>query len=132
MERNQRRREQKEREIQRFTKRGQIIGLHRNGYSKKAIAEILGINIKTVNRWVKRYDEEGIGKRKASGAPPKVTTPEMDQRIVNLSIENPHKSSGQIRAELGLGVSNDTVRMRLHAAGRHGHSYAVKPFLSQQ
>lgn len=47
-------------EIQKF----EIIVNHKNGFSIRKIAEKMNINPKTVNLWIKRYNNEGSLNRK--------------------------------------------------------------------
>ena len=107
-------------EANKISLRGQIVGLHRVGYSEREISRQLGVSRPTVHLWVTRYEEEGNLRSRHRGGHPKSTTEDQDQRIVGLSREAPHTPATRIPALLDLQCSVSTVKRRLSRAGRRG------------
>ncbi|KAK3878395.1 hypothetical protein Pcinc_016979 [Petrolisthes cinctipes] len=121
------------RQQQRLTLRGRIIGHLECGLSSRDIADRLGISRSTVQRWVQRWHESGDLRDHPRGRPPRVTTPEVERRILQASEDDPiNNIAVQIRQMLNLEVSVHTVRLRLHAQGRYHRTPAQKQALTEE
>lgn len=105
-------------EAQAVAHRGQMIGLHRAGKSIMAISREMGVSAPTVRRWVRRYHEEDNLSTRARSGRPRVTPPETDRRIVELSRGNPMSPATDIVRQLNVDCHVETVRRRLKEAGR--------------
>ncbi|KAL7634863.1 UNVERIFIED_CONTAM: hypothetical protein RMT77_015240 [Armadillidium vulgare] len=115
-----------------LTLRANIIDLFNKNKKKSHIARELGISIKTVQKWVKRNEENGdLRDRHRSGAP-RCTTHNEDRDII-LGIENnPFTNAREIQRQLQMECSDTTIRRRLHEAGIHHRISAVKHKLSDE
>lgn len=106
--------------------------MRETGLSVSEIARELGLTRKTVYKWCRRWEEEGdLRDRRRPGGPRK-TTPEDDRRILNEVTANPFTNASDIRDNLELQVSSETVRRRLHTAGVHHRVPAVKEKLEER
>ncbi|KAK3889508.1 hypothetical protein Pcinc_006480 [Petrolisthes cinctipes] len=85
---------------QHISERSRIFVLHDEGLSNRAIAGRLGVSLPTVRKWIRRWQETG--------------------NLNDLAITT----------DLGLEVSNTTVRRRLHAAGLLHRVPAMKEHLT--
>lgn len=110
-----------------------IIALSKAGHSQRAIKEATGRSLGAINRVVQAYcdDNARIGDA-PHGRRPRATTEDEDRLIVAAVADNPFQGAGDIRAAVGLSVSDTTVRRRLHEAGVRSHRAAQKPFLTMQ
>jgi transposase len=115
----------------RLVERAQIIQLASAGRQVSEIAETLGINEKTVRKWLKRFAEQGpsgLEDASRSGAPSRYT-PEVKARIIALALTNPREVGCQfncwtferlavyVREELGFGVKKTRIFEILHEEG---------------
>lgn len=121
------------RQQQNLTLRGRIIGHLECGRSSRDTANALGISRSTVQRWIQRWHESGDLRDCPRGRPPRVTTPEVDQRIRQTSEDDPIENHAvRIREMLNLEASVHTVRRRLHEQGRHHRTPAPKQALTEE
>ncbi|KAK3883897.1 hypothetical protein Pcinc_011800 [Petrolisthes cinctipes] len=60
----------------------------------------------------------------------RVTSREEDERIIQAAVTQPFINAAAITTDLGLEVSNTTVRRRLHAAGVHHRVPAMKEHIT--
>ncbi|KAH9383350.1 hypothetical protein HPB48_024565 [Haemaphysalis longicornis] len=110
-------------------KRLQIIGMSMSDLAQKKIAQATGVAEASVGRIILAYRGEG----RIADSPrclTKKTTEEEDLQIVSCMSDNPFITAGQIRALLGLNVSNELIRQRLREAGIRNRIAAQKPLLS--
>lgn len=112
-------------------KREVIILLHEEGRSNGEIARRLAISKHTVARWIRRHEETGGTVDKPRSGRSKCTTREQDMAISNAIINEPFTPAPQIRRDLGLVCSAQTVRNRHHSNNLHGRTPAKKPELSE-
>ncbi|KAH9375820.1 hypothetical protein HPB48_000508 [Haemaphysalis longicornis] len=110
-------------------KRLQIIGMSMSGLAQKKIAQATGVAEASVGRIIRAYRDEG----RIADAPRCLTkkkTEEEDLQIVSCVSDNPFITAGEIRAVVGLNVSNELIRQRLREAGIRNRIAAQKPLLS--
>jgi transposase len=115
----------------RLVERAQIISLANQGRQVPQIAEAVGINEKTVRKWLKRFDEqgvEGLTDAPRSGAPSRYT-PEVKAQIIALALTNPREVGCKfncwtferlavyVHEELGFGVKKTRIFEILHDEG---------------
>lgn len=96
-------------------KRAQIITLHDQGLSERAISMSVSVPKTTVHDTLSRYaDLQTYTSRKRSGRP-RVTTPQDDRTIRRVCVKDPTASANEILVQLpALGnISARTVRRRL-------------------
>lgn len=108
-----------------------IIELHKNNILPIEISRKLNISRTTVFRWIKRFNEEENLQNQPRKGRPRCTTREQDEQIVAKVISQPITTAAKVNQELGLQISNVTVRRRLHNQGIHHRRPAIKPSLSQ-
>ncbi|KAK3868801.1 hypothetical protein Pcinc_025839 [Petrolisthes cinctipes] len=115
---------------QHISERSRIVALHDEGLSNRAIAGRLGVSLPTVRKWIRRWQETGnlndLERRPRS----RVTSREEDERIIQAAVTQPFINAAAITTDLGLEVSNTTVRRRLHAAGVHHRVPAMKEHIT--
>ena len=87
------------------------------GMNKAAIARTMGLNVKTVTKWINRFDGEGSVATRPRSGQPRIITAEDDQRIVQTVMENPHSSAVDLTQELGLPCNPETTRRHLNENG---------------
>ena len=95
------------------------------------IADTVGVSQKTVQNWIRRFQEEGSLQTKARSGRPRVTTPEVDRLILNTIRNNPLTSVQQHCRDLELACHSNTVRRRAQEAGINCHIPATKEKLTQ-
>jgi transposase len=115
----------------RLVERAKIVQLASTGRQVPEIAETLGLNEKTVRKWLKRFAEQGpLGLEDAprSGAPSRYT-PEVKARIIAAALTNPRELGCKfncwtferlavyVREELGFGVKKTRIFAILHEEG---------------
>lgn len=108
--------------------RGNIIALRQAGYGIKPIARKLGIDPRTVRKWLRRDKETGDLSDLRRKPRNRVTTPEEDRQIIEAvkNGENPVTNAVKLREVLQLNVSVDTIRNRLHEANVQWKAPATK------
>ncbi|KAG7158554.1 putative winged helix-turn-helix domain containing protein 16 [Homarus americanus] len=88
--------------------RGRIVGMRDGGFTNTDIARELGIDRKTLYRWLKRWsEEENLVDRLRSGAPRK-TTPAQDQIIHQAKDQIPF-TNAVVKQDIQLNVTPRTV-----------------------
>lgn len=120
------------RQEEKIFQRGQIIGMRRAGMSIAAISTELAITKSTVRRWCQRWEETGNVTDEARCGRPRKTSPADNRSILESATQSPLQTAVAIRNELQLQVSAGTVRNRLHEAGIHHRTPAVKGRLTDQ
>ena len=109
--------------------RESIVESYEEGNTFRQIARKYNVSIGTVHTWVQRHNlNEDMETRIKSGRKRK-TTSQTDDLIYNTSIRDAFKPATEIKSELGLGVSVDTVRRRLKERGLHSRVPASAPVL---
>jgi len=115
----------------RLVERAKIISLASQGREVPQIAEALGIHEKTVRKWLKRFDEqgvEGLTDAPREGAPSRYT-PEVKAQIIAAALSNPRevgrkfgswtfeRLAAYVREELGFGIKKTRIFEILHEEG---------------
>ncbi|KAK3869895.1 hypothetical protein Pcinc_024838 [Petrolisthes cinctipes] len=80
--------------------RAAIVGMRDAGMPLKAIARARGITIKTVRRWIRRWDGEGTVATRPRSGRPRILSEADDRRIVEAVMETPHTSAVDLTQEL--------------------------------
>ena len=86
-------------------------------HTLSSAATMAGSSVSTVRRWNKRLRETGSADDEPRSGRPRDTTPLEDAAIVRASELNHFASNKDIRHQLALPVSEDTIGRRLDAAG---------------
>lgn len=110
--------------------RGQIIKMWELGASKLRIAEELGVCRSTVQKWIRRFEEEGKTEAKPRSGRPRCTTREEDGQILAMVANGPVVTAVKITRTLNLACDPQTVRNRLEEANKQCHVPAVKECLN--
>ncbi|XP_068234206.1 uncharacterized protein [Palaemon carinicauda] len=92
----------------------------------------MGLNVKTVTKWINRFDgEDSVVTRQRSGRPI-IITGEDGQRIVQTVMERLHLSVVDLTPELGLPCNPETTRRHLNENGFRCCIPAKKEKLSRE
>ncbi|KAH9372005.1 hypothetical protein HPB48_000573 [Haemaphysalis longicornis] len=94
--------------------------------SQRDISVATGRPVPTVNRIVQAFTKEGRLADAPRFRPPRATTHEEDRLIVATAVDNPFLSAREIRDMLGLDISAQLIRSRLHEADIKGRMAAQK------
>ena len=121
-----------ERRDEKTALRARIIGMTESGKSVRNIARDLGISKSTVSQWIRRWQETGCLTDNPKGRPPRKTTAEEDNSVIQAAERNSHSNAVAIRQELGLQITAKTVRLRLHEAGIHHRVPSKKEHLTER
>lgn len=103
------------------------------GSSNKSIARAFAIDMKTVARWINRYQlEQNLQRLPGSGRKPKIDK-RMARRVGRIVLANRFTTAPDIAHSLGLeGVSDKTViRSVKEVTGFENYWAAKKPFISE-
>ncbi len=115
----------------RLVERARIIRLASEGQRVPKIAEAVGLNEKTVRKWLKRFAEyglDGLEDAPRSGAPSRYT-PEVKAQIIALALTNPRdvgrkfnswtfeRLAVSVREDLGFGIKKTRLFEILHEEG---------------
>lgn len=114
-----------------ISRRMMIVGLYMGGQGIHEISRRMGINRKTVQKWVRRYQEEGHVKTRRRCGRPRVTSPDDDRRVVEAAERNPLQTAVALTQDEGMPSSVVTTRRRLKEAELQCHVPARKERLSQ-
>lgn len=85
-----------------FSRRCHIILLKNEGYTSEAIAKIFRITIQPVNKWVKRYEAQGIAglqTKPGQGRKP-ILNKQQDEAKVRAAVEKERQRLKLVKAEL--------------------------------
>ncbi|KAH7955184.1 hypothetical protein HPB49_025247 [Dermacentor silvarum] len=99
--------------------------------SQREIAAAVVGPVSALNRIIRAFRDENWIDDSANAVQERATTPAEDL-IVAASADDPFDTAPEIREELGLHVSADTVRRRLHEAGIQSRVAARKLVLEAQ
>lgn len=94
-----------------------IVELSKQGKPVRAIAAEIGCAVTTVLRVVHAYRDEGRIADASRSSRPRVTDDFQDLMIIAAVVDEPFLSAGDIKQALGIPVSEQTIRHRLHEAG---------------
>lgn len=110
--------------------RHKIIALAEIGQSRQDIASRVGCDVKTVARIVHAFRNEGRIHDALHARRPSSTTPDEDHWIIAAVVDKPTITIKEMQQELGLRVSEKTIRRRLRQAGLRSRVARQKPFLT--
>lgn len=108
-----------------------IINLCLREYSQRAIADMTGRPLSTVNRIIQKYRDEGLLEDAPHNRRPRATTVDEDHQIVAAVAVNPFQSAREVREALAIEASVQTVRRRFSEAGLASRMAAQKPLLTE-
>ena len=87
-----------------------MVILYDMGFPTAEIANDLGVNERTVNRWIVRHTETGLIQPNYRGGRPRATTHEEDLNIALTSIEDPFRTASDIQRILNYDISLKTFQ----------------------
>lgn len=114
-------------------KKQRIVELVENGATYREVSQVLGVGLRTIWRWIRRHREnEGLeGKRRNCGRRAELS--ERQERVLIRSSEyNPFKTAVDLKRELDLPVSVQSVRRYLRVNGLLGRIAAQKEHLTEE
>lgn len=114
-----------------ISRRMMIVGHYMAGQGIHEISRSMGINRKTVQKWVRRYKEEGHVKTRPRCGRPRVTSPDDDRRVVEAAEQYPLKTATALAQDARMPCSVVTTRRRLKEAELYCHVPARKETLSK-
>ncbi len=109
--------------------KGKIIGMSEL-YSSQVIADKLGRDKRTIQRFLNKYRKSGSHERATGSGRKRATTPRVDRLIKRAAVQDRRICSTEIKERLGLQVSERTVRNRLREMGLKSYWSCKKPFIS--
>ncbi|KAL7634885.1 UNVERIFIED_CONTAM: hypothetical protein RMT77_015262 [Armadillidium vulgare] len=112
--------------------RAKIVALFEAGMKKTHICRELGVTLKTVQKWIKRNEEEGDLRDRSRSGGPRCTTSNEDSKIIENAGRDPFTNAREIQRQLQMNCSDETIRRRLHEAGIHHRVSAVKHKLTDE
>lgn len=111
--------------------KGRIVSLRFEGHHNlETIAQMTGTSVKTVQKWINRYEQEGKVQRRFGAGRPRITNQEQDHEIVNYLKENPFSTA--VRASALQNVPYKTALRRIHENGLGNYVAAHHTKLSDQ
>jgi transposase len=112
--------------------RGQIVGLHQAHTPVKTIEAITGVNSKTVEGIITRYNKRGnVNEVQKSGRPP-IVTPRGKRQILKDITNHPFDTVQTIAAKQPYRVSPSTIRKVAGSEQKHRRIARRKPHLSEK
>ena len=119
-----------------FHQRYEIIFLAKSIYGLKfSQTKIIKCHRNTVKRWLGRWEETKELSDRSRLRPPRLTTAEENQLMVDLTTEKMDATSETVQQELEkkkVVISNRTIRRRFHEAGLQYMRPLSKPLLNEQ
>lgn len=109
--------------------RREIVHLAYKGYTQRQIGVLVNRPLKTVNRIIQAFKQEGRIRDAPRAPPPRSTTEDEDALIIAAVVQDPFLPARAIREALDLDASDSTVRRRLKDAGFRSCVAARKPLL---
>lgn len=107
--------------------------LFMEGTTQREICRLTGRSRTCVSRIIQAYrDDQGRLVDAERSGRPKVTSEEQELLIVAAAVADPFLSAKEIRQELSLNVSCETIRRRLKEAGLGSCVAAQKPHLTDR
>lgn len=87
------------------------------GVPMKAIARARGVTIKTVKRWIRRWDEEGKLSTQPRSECPRILSPADNLRLIQAVVERPYTSAIDLTLELQFPCNPETTGRLMNEAG---------------
>ena len=113
--------------------RTRIVGLSEAGKKGVEIAAIIGVHVRTVQRVVKKFREDGTYKCKPCGGSHAKKLSDRDVRaIIRVSKTHRRSTLSEITNICSTQVSRSTIRRALHESGILSRIAVKKPFLTHR
>lgn len=113
--------------------RARIVGLSEAGKTGVDIAAIVGVHVRTVQRVVKKFREDGTYKCKPCGGSHAKKLSDRDVRaIIRVSKTHRRSTLSEITNICSTQVSRSTIRRALHESGIFSRIAVKKPFLTHR
>lgn len=116
--------------------RGEIVGLHKGGFSYDKISEILDYHKSTVRNVIIKYNEQGLTSAAPRSGRPKILSKRSERHLINIVKDNRNESLEEItemfNTAMNISVSSRTIQRTLHNEGYSGHAAKKKPFISEK
>ena len=112
---------------------GIVAALKKEGLSNNAISQRIGKDRRTVDRIVKRLENDPEACPKAKSGRPRCSTARDDRRLKNAILEDRRRGSTELQAimeDSGVSMSKRTVRHRLQSMGYIARKPRKKPLLT--
>ena len=110
--------------------KGSILAYVDEGRTVRYIAGKIGWGKTAVAKFIKKYRETGEAHRKKGSGRPRKTSKRTDRAIVRMMLPNRRISTREIIQDLGLDVTQRTVRRRLNDKGYKGIFERKKNFVN--
>lgn len=110
--------------------KGQIVAYADCGLSGRQIGKKIGRAQSTVAKFLQDYNSSSNYERRIGSGRKRKTTNTDDQNILSVAIKTRTISAKQIKRDLNMNISPQTIRNRLHEAGYYSHFQVKKPFVS--
>lgn len=113
-----------------------VLNHHKNGFSRRQIARMVGLPNGTVKAIIYRFIFENRVENKGRNAPNKIFSASDERFIVQKMKKNPQisapKLAGEIQKIMGKSFCTETIRRVLRNHDLHGRTALKKPFLSRK
>lgn len=110
--------------------RKRIVKLTEEGYTQSEVARIMKVNTSTVSRTCKNFEERGHCKNAVKTGRKKKTSEHLDRLILREVKKNCFASASEVKQNLNLNISTQTVRRRFKNAGLNSRQVTRKPLIS--
>ena len=112
--------------------RVKIIELSAQGFSYQDIAKKIAVSKATVSRVLQQWKKDETLEAASRTGRPQALNKRDKRRIYRLSDVNPYASLAELTADVGLGISSETVARILRASGRYVRWARHKPYISDE
>lgn len=109
-----------------------MIEKRKKGESYNKIAKYFNVSKNGVFSICKRYEQTGLVTDAHRSGAPRATSKHQDSLIIREIRKNPFISAPEIKNQLNLSVSTETIKRRLKDRGVHSRVARRKPLLSKQ
>lgn len=107
-----------------------IYGRALAGQSGAEIARQEDLNPRTVTKAIRRTSQRQTTQNKARSGRPKIYTAQDARQVVRAARQNPKWTYQQLRTDIGLNLSSDTLRTILHDVGLINWRCKKRPYLT--
>ena len=110
--------------------KGKIVAYYECGKTKIWIANAINKSEKSVRNFLQKFSQSGNYKQKSGSGRKRKTTTTTDHHIAISAKKQRTITAKEIKNQLNLDVSDQTIRNRLHELGYKSHLQTKKPFIS--